>query len=123
VRLGQIVSGTVIARATFGVWLDIGVGHPALLLVPEMHGAKDHNIAFEDYPEAGASIEVCIIALGNRGEINLSQYPPTLQTKNEWLIFHHITKRLCVPANCVTLLGLPLLSEDQILQRLQKSCE
>ena len=34
--VGQAVRGEVIARAPFGVWVDIGAGWPALLQVPEM---------------------------------------------------------------------------------------
>ena len=32
-KIRQAVRGKVIARAEFGVWVDIGVGYPALLLV------------------------------------------------------------------------------------------
>ena len=56
-RIGQHVRGSVIARAPFGVWLDIDAGHPALLLVPEMQGAKERSIAFEDYPAIGEVVE------------------------------------------------------------------
>ena len=73
IRIGQSVRGSVIARAPFGVWLDIEVGHPALLLVPEMRGAKEHRITFDDYPVIGAVVEAHIVALGDRGEIALSQ--------------------------------------------------
>jgi small subunit ribosomal protein S1 len=75
-RVGQAVRGTVIARAPFGVWLDIGVGFPALLLVPEMREAKLRRIPFEDYPPTGAQIEACINALGDRGELGLTQQRP-----------------------------------------------
>lgn len=34
--VGQSIRGKVIARAPFGVWVDIGAGHPALLRVTEM---------------------------------------------------------------------------------------
>ena len=36
ISVGQQVSGVVIARAPFGVWLDIGVAFPALLLVRDI---------------------------------------------------------------------------------------
>lgn len=73
---GQAVRGEVIARAPFGVWVDIATGHPALLLVPEMAGARERPIVFEDYPALGSTVEASIVALGERGEIGLSQYPP-----------------------------------------------
>jgi hypothetical protein len=74
-RIGQHVRGTVIARAPFGVWLDIDAGHPALLLVPEMRGAKERRIRFEDYPAIGEVVEARIAALGERAEIGLTQQP------------------------------------------------
>ena len=71
--IGQRVSGVVIARAPFGVWLDIGVPFPALLLVPNMREAGQRRIAFEDYPQAGDGVEGYINALGDRGEIGIAQ--------------------------------------------------
>jgi hypothetical protein len=48
--IGQVARDVVIARAAFGVWLDINAGHPALLFVPEMAGARERRISFDDYP-------------------------------------------------------------------------
>lgn len=78
-EIGRSVSGTVIARAPFGVWLDISVGHPALLLVPEMRGAKVRRITFDDYPQIGSLIDAQIVSLGDRGEISLSQHSLVLR--------------------------------------------
>jgi ribosomal protein S1 len=75
--IGQEVRGEVIALAPFGVWVDIAVGHPALLLVPEMAGARERRITFEDYPALLTAVEARIVCLGNRGEISLSQYGQT----------------------------------------------
>lgn len=72
-RVGQHVRGPVIARAPFGVWLDVDAGHPALLLVPEMRVAGERRITFEDYPAIGEALEARIIALGEHGEIGLTQ--------------------------------------------------
>jgi hypothetical protein len=72
-HIGQHVRGSVIARAPFGIWLDIDAGHPALLLVPEMRGAQDRRIAFDDYPAIGEVVEAWIGALGERAEIGLTQ--------------------------------------------------
>jgi transcriptional accessory protein Tex/SPT6 len=72
-EVGQAVSGVVIARAPFGVWLDIGVDWPALLLVPEMKDARTRRIRFEDYPELGAIVDGWVVALGERKEIAVSQ--------------------------------------------------
>ena len=75
-RVGQAVRGEVIARAPFGVWLDIDAGHPALLLVPEMAGARERPIQFEEYPPMGAVVEGLIVSLGDRAEISLTQHSP-----------------------------------------------
>lgn len=75
--VGQHVCGAVIARAPFGVWLDINIGHPALLLVPEMRGAKELRMTFEDYPDMGEIVEARIVAVEERGEISITQHPET----------------------------------------------
>ncbi len=66
--VGQSVSGEVIARAPFGVWLDIDVPQPALLLVVNMRNAKTRRITFDGYPVRGATIQARINALGDDGE-------------------------------------------------------
>lgn len=72
---GQTVQGTVIARADFGVWVDIDAGHPALLLVPEMQGARERSLDLDDYPAVGDFIEAQIQFLGDRPAIPLTQHP------------------------------------------------
>jgi hypothetical protein len=74
--IGQTVRGTVISRAPFGVWLDLGVHHPALLLVVNMDGAQDRRITFDDYPQKGSELSARINALGDGGEIGLTQQNP-----------------------------------------------
>ncbi len=81
-RVGQTVSGQTIAQAPFGVWLDIGVSFPALLLV---HNMKDAHvrppIGLEDYPALDASVDGRINALGDAGEIGIPQlrvYPESV---------------------------------------------
>lgn len=59
----------------FGAWLDISAGWPALLLVPEMRGAKERRFTIEVYPAIGEVVEARIVSLGERGEIALSQHP------------------------------------------------
>jgi hypothetical protein len=72
--IGKTVSGEVIARAPFGVWIDINVGHPALLLVPYMAGAREDRIVFENYSALGAIVEARIATLGEGGKISLTQH-------------------------------------------------
>jgi hypothetical protein len=76
-RIGQHVRGSVIARAPFGVWIDIDAGHPSLLLVPNMRIAQGRRITFDDYPEIDEVIEASIVALGERAEIGLTQRDQT----------------------------------------------
>ncbi len=72
-HIGQQVRGSVIARAPFGIWLDIGVSQAALLLVTEMCGLWSSG-SFEDYPPIGEIVDARIVSLGERGEIALSQH-------------------------------------------------
>ena len=71
-EVGQCVSGVVIARAPFGVWLDIDVDWPALLLVPEMKDARKRRIQFEDYPALGATVEGWVVHM-SEGKITITQ--------------------------------------------------
>jgi hypothetical protein len=73
--IGSSVRGEVIARAPFGVWVDIAAGHPALLLVPEMAKARELRIGFQDYPTLGTVVDAWIVSLGERAEIALTQNP------------------------------------------------
>jgi predicted RNA-binding protein with RPS1 domain len=77
---GQTVRGEVIARAPFGVWIDVGVGHPALLLVPEIEGARQRALSFDDYPLIGTKLEARIMCLGDGGQISLTQHAEPLNT-------------------------------------------
>ena len=74
--VGQDVIGTVIARAEFGVWVDIGTTFPALLLVVNMADAHIKRISFEEYPLKGSIVSGRINALGDRGEIGITQLKP-----------------------------------------------
>lgn len=56
--LGATVSGTVVAQRPYGVWVDIGVGFPALNLVVRL---KDADVtpytSMEMYPGIGTVVE------------------------------------------------------------------
>jgi hypothetical protein len=71
--VGQAVEGVVVARAPFGVWLDIGVGHAALLLVTNMDGVRTVRLGFEDYPPLGAHLVGHVYVLGPDAEIGITQ--------------------------------------------------
>ena len=57
-KQGDQIKGRIIAKAPFGIWVDIGIGFPALL---EVIVAKDLDYSIYDddavYP-SGASIDV-----------------------------------------------------------------
>jgi len=77
--VGQRVRGEVIARAPFGVWVDIHAGRPALLLVPDMAGARQHAIREDEYPALGTVLDAWIRRLGDDAKIVLSQHPDLLE--------------------------------------------
>lgn len=63
-QLNSTVKGLVVARAPFGVWIDIRVGFPALLLVPDMFQATQRQLRFVDYPPKGTLVRARIHAIG-----------------------------------------------------------
>ena len=73
--VGDLVSGAVIARAPFGVWVDIDWGRPALLRAEDMIGADQKRIRFDEYPGFDTIINAEIISLEIDGEIGLKQVP------------------------------------------------
>ena len=75
-HIGQHVSGNVIALAPFGVWLDIHESWPALILIHNMAMAQDSSTGFNDFPVMGTVIHGRINALGDRGELGLTQLDP-----------------------------------------------
>ncbi len=78
--VGQAVEGVVVARAPFGVWLDIGVGHPALLLVTKMGGVRTVRLGFADYPPIDDRLVGRIYVLGPDAEIGITQLAKPLQS-------------------------------------------
>jgi len=71
--VGQRVVGEVIAIAEFGLWLDIGVGFPALLLLPYAGAAQRAPARSEEIAHIGEIIDARIRVMGPRGEIGLTQ--------------------------------------------------
>lgn len=61
--IAQEVKGIVVARAPFGVWLDIGVEVPALLLVVEMWQAAHGQVVFTDYAPKGTLVRAQVISI------------------------------------------------------------
>ena len=58
---GDCITGTVVARVPFGVWLDVSLGFPALLEIIYMDG-MNHEVHKEDkYFTIGSQVEAKII--------------------------------------------------------------
>jgi ribosomal protein S1 len=73
--LGSTVQGLVVAQFQFGVFVDIGAGFPALLLVHRMKDAeRQPYTSMNRYPTIGSAIEarVCVCASPKR-HIGLTQ--------------------------------------------------
>ena len=68
------VSGTVVARAPFGVWLDLGVGFPALIETIVITG-MDRNMYEEDnYCPVGSIVRAKVSGIrDNQRQIYLHQ--------------------------------------------------
>src|SRR5436305_7835800 len=58
--MGSRVSGVVIARYPFGVFVDIGVGFPALLQIVCMEGLTPERYQADDWCPVGSSVSAFI---------------------------------------------------------------
>jgi len=75
--VGESVRGRVIARRPFGVFVDIGVGFPALLEVIQFEGARRRRYDLEDYPAVGDTITARVVAINDRNrQVGLTQLNP-----------------------------------------------
>lgn len=63
--VGQTVEGTVVAKAPFGAWLDIGVGFPALLLIPDVEGLTAESYREDNWCGVGTAISVNVVSLND----------------------------------------------------------
>ena len=74
--IGSVVTGVVVARAHFGVWLDVNCQIPALLLVVEFKDAGGRRHEFDDYPAIGDIETATVVARklsGPMPQLGLSQ--------------------------------------------------
>jgi ribosomal protein S1 len=66
-RGGERLTGKVVARLPFGVFVDVGVGFPALILVPDFEGAAARPYTSLDmYPAVGATVSGAILLIDDR---------------------------------------------------------
>jgi ribosomal protein S1 len=71
---GQSVSGTVIARAHHGAYIDIGVGFPACLQIILMHGMDHEAYVANEWCPIGSEVTARILRIAGR-QIALEQVP------------------------------------------------
>jgi hypothetical protein len=75
-QIGEEVSGTVVDRAPFGIFVDIGVGFPALLQIIMIREFDRDQYFFGDGWPIGADVKANIRGLGKEvHEIFLEQFP------------------------------------------------
>ena len=87
IDVGLAVTGTVICRRPFGVFLDIGYGShaPGLLLVPEFVEAQSQRIEFDDLPNLGAMVNARILhVVWEHHKIALTQNPSFEPDNRTW---------------------------------------
>ncbi len=63
---GQTVSGTVIAKAPFGAWLDIGVGFPALIEIVCITGMTGERYRSDEWCPIGSHISAKVGGFDDR---------------------------------------------------------
>lgn len=74
---GQTVRGVVLAKAPFGAWLDISVGFPALLLIPDVVGLTPERYRADDWCAIGSTIVAeVVLFVDDRRQIRVSQRTP-----------------------------------------------
>jgi ribosomal protein S1 len=76
IELGDEVSGRIVARAPFGIWIDIGVGYPALLeIIMIKDFDREQYFGGNDYP-VGTEINATVRGFGEEDQqIYLEQFP------------------------------------------------
>jgi len=78
VRLGDTVTGEVIKQYRFGVFVELGVGFPALLQVVQFGAEQSRRYtSMSDYPALGTRISARVAGFQDRQrEIILTQRSP-----------------------------------------------
>jgi hypothetical protein len=72
--VGQSVTGTVVDKRPYGVWVDLGVGFPALLEVPSIAGMTREMYQAGDWCPIGSEVTASVLAFRDSGfQIYLGQ--------------------------------------------------
>ena len=76
------VSGKVFSKAPYGAWIDIGVGFPALLLIPFIAGLTPARYRQGDWCPVGSQVSAFIRSFhADGGQISLWQVKRPESTK------------------------------------------
>jgi hypothetical protein len=80
------VQGSVVKCEHFGVFADIGVGFPALLLIVRFADGKERPRQYpDDYPAVGSPIEGRVYAFSDSDrQIAITQRPREEWMNGEW---------------------------------------
>ena len=77
VAVGQSVTGTVVAKAPFGAWIDLGVGFPALLEIVCIAGLTPERYRADDWCPIGSEVTAFVSGFRDRGhQVYLWQVGP-----------------------------------------------
>jgi ribosomal protein S1 len=76
--IGATVAGTVVARFPFGVFIDLGVGFPALLEVIQFERTGQRPFRnVDDYPAIGTTVSARLVEFNDRNrQVALTQRKP-----------------------------------------------
>src|SRR5215211_245028 len=79
--VGQAVTGTVIAKASFGAWVDLGVGFPALLEITEIADLTPEKYRADEWCPLGSEVTAIVVYFrdANR-QVSLLQVKTERQT-------------------------------------------
>ena len=75
--VGQVISGVVVSKAPFGAWLDINVGFPGLLLIPDVARITPERCQADEWCPLGSTVEAEIVLFNDPvRQIRVSQGLP-----------------------------------------------
>jgi ribosomal protein S1 len=84
VAIGQSVTGTVVTKAPFGAWIDLGIGFPALLEINCIAGLTPEKYRADDWCPIGSEVTAFVGEFRDRGhQVYLWQVRPGEQKHSE----------------------------------------
>ena len=64
--VGQTVKGEVVAKAPFGAWLDLEVGFPGLVLIPDVAGLTPERYREDAWCPIGSTVTAVVLQFNDR---------------------------------------------------------